>query len=122
MAIEQLPSANAFAVGGTTSVANHVVGQEVDGFEESGESKMNAAGQHLVDIVYSRRATKSLTLELANGGSAALYVSGGSVDASFSPSGTPKVWEIRSATVTKTRGPTQIALELVSLTESITAP
>jgi hypothetical protein len=32
------------------------------------------------------------------------------------------VWEIRSVSVTNTRGPVQVSLNLVSLTESIAAP
>ena len=122
MAAEQLP-ASQFAVGGQTAVVAYVVGQTVDGFEEDGETKQTTAGQFKCEITYSRRATKELTLELSNTATATYYVSGGCVDASFIPcAAAVGVWEIRSATRTNTRGPVQVALSLVSLTEAITAP
>lgn len=121
MAAEQLPSAAAYAVGGQSAVANHVVGQEVDGFIEDGESKQLASGQHACDIVYSRRKTKSLTLELGNGATATDYMAGGHVDATFAPGGTA-AWEIASVQRVNTRGPVQLNLELISITEDITAP
>lgn len=120
MAAEQLPIANAYTIGGQSTVANHVVGQEVDGFVEDGEEKKNAAGQHQCDITYSRRKTKSLTLELGSGATVTDYCKGGHVDASFVAGGTA-AWEITSVQRVNTRGPVQLNLELVSLTEDITA-
>ena len=120
MAAEQLPVANAYTIGGQSTVANMVVGQEVDGFVEDGESKQLASGQHACDIVYSRRKTKSLTLEITSG-DATGYAVGGALDATFATGGTA-AWEIASVNVVKTRGPLQLNLELVSLTEDITAP
>jgi len=120
MAAEQLPSAAAYTLGGQSTVANTVVGQEVDGFMEEGEAKQTAAGQHACDITYSRRKTKSLTLELGNGADPTDYAVGGYLDYSFSAGGTA-AWEITSCRVTKTRGPVQVSLDLVSLTEDITA-
>lgn len=121
MAAEQLPSAAGYAVGGQSAVAGYVVGQEVDGFIEEGESKQTPAGAHACDITYSRRKTKSLTLELAHGTDLTDYMQGGHVDATFAPGGTA-AWEIRSVTRVNTRGPVQLNLELVSITEDITAP
>lgn len=122
MAQEQLPAAQ-FTVGGQTAIAGFVVGQEVDGFEEDSEAKQTATGAHKCDITYSRRKTKSLTLELAAGVDSAtlntLYMEGGGLDETFLAVG--EVWEIRSAQRVNTRGPVQINLELVSLTDSITA-
>jgi len=118
---EQLPIANAREVAGQVAVANHIVLTEVDGFEEDTEARQAANGRHSVDITYSRRKTKTLTMELAHGGDPTLYQEGGHVTASYVP-GTPAAWEIRSAQRINTRGPVQIALELVSLTESIPAP
>jgi hypothetical protein len=120
---EQLP-ASQFAVGGQSAVVGHIVGQTVDSFEEDTETKTTTAGQFKCEITYSRRATKSFTMELANtGATAADYVEGGCVDAAFAPClPAVGVWEIRSATVVKTRGPVQVSLNLVSLTESIAAP
>lgn len=122
MAAEQLPIANAYTVGGQSTVAKHVVVTESDGFIEDGESKKNAAGQHHCDITYSRRKTKSLTLELADGATVTDYCIGGHVDASFVANGTPAAWEIASVQRVMTRGPVQLNLELISLTEDITSP
>jgi len=122
MAIEQLPAAQ-FAVGGQSTVAKHVVGQTVDGFEEDGETKQTSGGQFKCDLTYSRRATKEITMECEDDATVTHYAIGGSVDASFVPCvAASGVWEIRNATITKTRGPIQVALSLVSLTEAITAP
>ena len=120
MAAEQLP-ATKYAVGGQSAVANHQVISETSGFEEDGEEKKTAAGQHNCDITYSRRATKTVTLELEDGATESTYMSGGALDASFAPGGTA-AWEIRSVQKVNTRGPVQLVLELVSLTEQITAP
>lgn len=121
MAAEQLPSTAGLTPGGQSAVANHVVGTEVDGFVEEGESIQTAAGQHLADLTYSRRKTKAFTLELGNGADATLYMEGGSVDATYAPGGTA-AWKIRSVQRINTRGPVQLSLELISLTEDITAP
>ncbi len=119
MAQEQLP-AEQYAVGGQTEIANYVVISEVDGFEEDTEAKQTAAGQHKCDITYSRRATKSLTLELLAAADATDYVSGGGLDATYGTDG-DKVWEIRSVQRVNTRGPIQLQLELVSLVDTIAA-
>ena len=118
----QLP-ASQFAVGGQDTVTTYIVGTVVDGFEEDSEVKNTTDGQFKCDITYSRRATKDLTLELSNTASATAYVDGGSVDASFVPcAAAVGVWEIRGVTRTNTRGPTQVSLQLVGLTELIAAP
>lgn len=122
MGLEQLPSAAGLACGGQSAVANHVVGTEVDGFAEDGESIQTAGGQHLADLTYSRRKTKEFTLELGNGADPESYLAGGSVDATFVAGGTPAAWKIRSVQRINTRGPIQLALDLISLTEDITAP
>jgi hypothetical protein len=61
------------------------------------------AGQFKANITYSRRATKSLTLECEASFDTSIYTDGGGLDATLLATGT--VWEIRSATVTNTRGP-----------------
>jgi hypothetical protein len=118
MAQEQLPAAQ-YTVGGQETVADHVVISQTDGFEEDGEAKKTAAGQHKCDLTYSRRATRSLVLELAFGADPTTYMEGGGLDASYVPGG--EVWEIRSVSRVNTRGPVQLNLELVSLTDTITA-
>jgi len=117
---EQLGTA--YKTGGQSTVADHIVVSERDGFEEDGEAKQLATGQHSTDITYSRRKTKSLTLELLTAADATDYIEGGHTDASYVAGGSPAAWEIRSARVVKTRGPVQVELELVSLTEDIAAP
>jgi hypothetical protein len=119
MAAEQLP-ASQFTVNGQTAIAGFVVVQEVDGFEEDTESKQTASGAHKADITYSRRKTKSLTLEVTSAAVAGLYIEGGGLNADYLASDNP-VWEIRSASRTNTRGPIQIQLELVALVDTITA-
>lgn len=121
MSAEQLPVENAYTVGGQSTVENHVVGQEVDGFIEVGESKQNAAGQHQCDITYSRRKTKSLTLQLGSSATVTDYCEGGHVDSSFAFGGVA-AWEITGVQRVQTRGPVQLNLELISITEEITAP
>lgn len=120
MPAEQLPSAAAYTVGGQSTIADHIVVSEVDGFTEDGETKMLATGQFGCDIVYSRRKTKTVVLELLTGASQTGYLEGGHVDATFAPGGTA-AWEIKSVQRVNTRGPVQITLELVSITEDITA-
>jgi hypothetical protein len=110
-----------YATGGQSTVALHIVVSEVDGFEEDGEARQNADGTHSSDITYSRRATKTLTLELAHTASPTAYMAGGHVDATYNAGGVA-AWEIRSVQRINTRGPVQLQLELVSLTESIAAP
>ena len=120
---EQLP-ASQFAVGGQSAVVGHIVGPTVDCFEEDNDTKQTSGGQFKCEITYSRRATKQFTMELADtGATAADYVEGGCVDAAFAPClPAVGVWEIRSVSVVNTRGPVQVSLNLVSLTESIAAP
>jgi hypothetical protein len=118
MAQTQLPAAQ-FVVGGQTALTGLQVPSETTGFEEDAEDKQTQAGQFKANITYSRRATKSLTLECESSFDTSIYTDGGGLDATLLATGT--VWEIRSATVTNTRGPVQVALELVSLTDTITA-
>jgi hypothetical protein len=118
----QLPAAQ-FAVGGQPTVAGHIVISSASGFEEDSEVKQTSGGQFKCDITYSRRATLDLTLELANTADPTDYVKGIALDASYVPCAAASgVWEVRNVTRTNTRGPVQLSLQLVSLTESIAAP
>jgi hypothetical protein len=118
---EFLPAANTFTVGGQSTISGYIVINEVDGFVEDGESKTTALGQHYCDITYSRRKTKVVTLELAHGTTQTPYMKGGHVDATFGDLGTA-AWEIRNVSKQNTRGATQLTLDLISITEDITAP
>jgi hypothetical protein len=116
----QLP-ASQFAVGGQETLADHIVVSSVKGFEEDTEDKQTAAGQFKCNITYSRRATLDLTIELGDEADPKDYAKGGAVDAEYLPClPAVGVWEIRNVTRTNTRGPIQLSLQLVSLTESIT--
>jgi hypothetical protein len=118
----QLP-ASQFAVGGQETLTKHIVISSVKGFEEDSEDKQTTGGQFKSNITYSRRATLDLTIELGNTAEPKDYVKGGAVDASYLPClPAVGVWEIRNVTVTKTRGPIQLSLQLVSLTDLIAAP
>ena len=120
MATEQLP-ASQFTVGGQETVAGHKVISQNDGFEEDGETKTTTAGAHKCDITYSRRATRSLVLELVHGTAPTTYMVGGAVDVTYVPDNTvAPVWEIRNVSQVDTRGPIQLNLELVSLTDTMT--
>jgi len=118
MAQDQLP-ATQFVVGGQPTITNVTVVSSTTGFEEDSEDKATQAGQFKTNITYSRRATLSLTLEVEDGFDTDIYKDGGGLDATYAAVGT--AWEIRSSQVTATRGPTQVQLELVSLTDTITA-
>ena len=119
MATEQLP-ASQFVVGGQSSLTNHVVVREVDGFEEDGEDKITQAGQFKCAITYSRRLTKTLELELLAAATPAHYVVGGYTDAAYVPTvAATAVWEIKSVSQTRTRGPVVMTLELVKLTDQL---
>lgn len=109
-----------YAVGGQSAIDDLIVLEEVDGFEETPETHNTTAGQFKCDLVFSRRKTKSVSVELANTATVTDYVKGGYVSALFVPS-TPSlgVWEIRGVTQTRTRGATQLSLELVSMAEEV---
>jgi len=119
MATEQLP-ASQFAVGGQATLADHVVISTKDGFEEDGEDKLTQAGQFKCALTYSRRLTKSLELELLGAADVTAYVVGGYTDAAYASTvAATAIWEIRSVSQTRTRGPVVLALELVSLTDTL---
>ena len=126
MATEQLPDSQ-YTVGGQVAASKYQVISSSYGIEEDTESKKNATGQHRCDITYSRRQTLSITVELEDDASAALWVTGGSIasDATIAfplaDGSTASAWEIRSVQRLHTRGPVQIQLELVSTTDLITA-
>ena len=110
-----------FAVGGQSTITGLIVLEETDGFEEDVETKLTTAGQFKADVVYSRRKTKSLSIELSNTATITHYVEGGYVDAAFAPAAAAlAVWEIRSVSQTRTRGAVQLELELVSLSDEVT--
>jgi len=126
MATEQLPAAQ-FTVGGQVEAANYQVISSEYGIAEDGEAKKNAAGQHKCDITYSRRQTLKITLELEAAAVPTLWMEGGSIAADatikfpLADGSTARAWEIVSCGRTNTRGAVQVALDLISLTDLITA-
>lgn len=116
MATTQLP-ASQYVVGGQPSVSGYILPQAQYGLDEDAETKQDANGRFKCKIAYSRRATLSVTLEVTTGTPA--YQAGGEIASGVftDGAGTATAWKIRSATLTKTRGPQIVALDLVAQTD-----
>lgn len=115
MATEQLPAAQ-YIVAGQPSLSGWEVIQADYGFEEDFEDKQDATGQQKAKITYSRRQTLSLTLEAAHGGTVHTYVAGGQIASgtlTLADGSTASAWNIRSATLGRTRGVTTMQLDLI---------
>ena len=120
---QQLPSA-LYAVGGQLTLSGWVLPQNAYGFEEDSEVKTEASGIFKADITYSRRQTLSVTLEALAAATVSTYQTGGSVASgvfTLADGSTETAWKIRSATLTRTRGPVQVELDLIQLGDLITA-
>lgn len=123
MAVEQLP-ADQYVVGGQLTVAGWVLPENSYGIEEDGETKQDAAGVFKSELTYSRRQTLSVTLECTAAGTQADYSKGGTILSGVfvNSQGGPTAWKIRNVTDTRTRGPRVVTLDLIALTEGISAP
>ena len=120
MATEQTPSAE-FTIGGQPTVSGYTVQGADYGYEEDAEQKKDANGRFLCKITYSRRATLKLEME-ANSGTTPAYQDGGTIASGeiADGAGNATAWKIRSATVTKTRGPIAVSLDIIALTDLLT--
>lgn len=120
MATSQLPSA-AYVIGGQPTVSGWKLPDAQYGFDEDAETKTTAAGQFQTDIVYSRRQTLRVTLEALTGGTLTTYAKGGQISSGVfaDGGGIATAWKIRSASMRKTRGPVQVELDLISLTDDL---
>lgn len=116
MATEQLPALQ-YVIGGQPTLAGYILPQAQYGIEEDGESKYDANGRFKSDLTYSRRATLSVTLQVTSG--TPTYQNGGEIASGVftDGAGTATAWKIRSATLTKTRGPKVVELDLIAQTD-----
>ncbi len=118
MATEQLPTA-VYAIGGQPTVSGWVLPQAQYGIEEDTEAKQNSNGRFNAKITYSRRPTLQVTLEAEHGTTLTAYQDGGQIASGVlaDAAGTETAWKIRNATLTKTRGPAQVELDLIAQTD-----
>ncbi len=118
MATEQLPTA-VYAIGGQPTVSGWVLPQAQYGFEEDSEVKTNSNGRFNAKIAYSRRPTLQVTLEAEHGTTLTTYQTGGAIAGGVfaDGGGNATAWKIRNATLTKTRGPAQVELDLIAQTD-----
>jgi hypothetical protein len=116
MATELMPVAH--TVGGQPTVTGYVVISAEYGIEEDQEVKQDANGRFLSKITYSRRPTLKLEME-ATSGTTPTYQNGGTIASGTIADGHGDAmgWKIRSATVTNTRGPIAVSLDLIGLTD-----
>jgi hypothetical protein len=119
MATELMPVEH--TVGGQPTVSGYVVTNAVYGVEEDTETKQAPDGGFLSKITYSRRPTLRLEME-AESGTTPAYSDGGTIASGSITDGNGDAmgWKIRSATVTNTRGPIAVSLDLIGLTDYLT--
>ena len=120
MAVEQLP-ASQYVVGGQLILTGWVLPENSYGIEEDGETKQTAAGAFKCEITYSRRQTLSVTLEATTAEEPGVYSKGGEIASGVfaNSQGGATGWKIRDVAETRTRGPVQVTLDLIALTEGI---
>ena len=120
MATEQLPSA-LYKIAGQPTLAGawadkfEVINASY-GIEEDSETKQTAAGQFKAEITYSRRETCSLELEGLDETDASTLSQGGELASgilTLADGTTASAWNIRSATLTTTRGVQGVTLDLI---------
>lgn len=118
MATEQLP-ASQFVVGGQPTLAGWTLPSAQYGFEEDSEPKTNSNGRFKCKLTYSRRSTLSVTIEADDGTTLTTYQTGGGILSGVftDGAGNATAWKIRSAVLTKTRGPSSVALDLIAQTD-----
>ena len=113
MATEQLP-ASQYVIAGQLTLTGYVIPQNAYGIEEDSEIKYDANGRFKCKITYSRRSTLSVSMEVKTG--TPTYQAGGEIASGVfaDGAGTATAWKIRSATLTKTRGPQMVELDLIA--------
>ena len=116
MATTQLP-ASQYVVGGQPTLNGYILPQAQYGLDEDAETKQDEDGRFKCKIAYSRRPTLSVTLEVTSGTPA--YQSGGEIASGVftDGAGNATAWKIRNATLTKTRGPQVVSLDLIAQTD-----
>ena len=109
---EQYPT-NTLAVGGQGTLAGWDVLEDQKSFAEAANSYRNANGTHKVDIVYSRRQRRVLTLQAQYGTSPATLLAGGSLTYDSVS------WRIESFDPRHTHEPITATLTLIAVADSI---
>jgi len=117
---EQLPE-NQYVVGGQPTVSGYILPQAQYGFEEDADQKQDGNGRFRAKITYSRRPTLTVTLEVLDSTTPA-YQNGGEIASGVfvDGAGNATAWKIRNATLTKTRGPWMVELDLIAQTDLVT--
>jgi len=121
MATEQLPSAT-YTIAGQQTVTGWEVLSSNFGFQEDGEDKADAAGQHKARINYSRRQTLQLEMEALAAADIDAYQTGGQVASgifTLADGSTAAAWNIVSATMGQTRGVTTCSLSLIQQADAL---
>jgi len=116
MATEQTP-ASQYVIAGQLTLSGYVIPQNAYGVEEDFEYKYDEDGRFKCKIVYSRRSTLNVSMEVTTG--TPTYQNGGEIASGVfvDGAGTATAWKIRNATLTKTRGPQMVELDLISQTD-----
>jgi len=109
---DQYPT-NTLAVGGQGTLTGWDVLEEGGGFEEDARPYKNPNGTHKVDIVYSRRQTKELTLQAQFGTTPATLLQGGTITYGG------VLYRIRNFTPRSTQEPLSATLSLIAVADSI---
>jgi hypothetical protein len=120
MATEQLATA-VYKIAGQPALAGDLAGkyeviEATYGFEEDSEVKQKQTGQFGADITYSRRETCQLELEALHDTDSEALIVAGELASGILPradGSTASAWNIRSATLNKTRGVQSVSLDLI---------
>jgi hypothetical protein len=120
MATEQLATA-LYKIAGQPTLSGalenkYEVIQATYGFEEDSETKQKQSGLFNSEITYSRRETCQLELEALHETDSEGLVTGGELASGIltrADGSTASAWNIRSATLGKTRGVQTVSLDLI---------
>ena len=119
MATEQLP-ADTYVIGGQLTLTGYILPTNSYGYEEDMEYKYTSTGRFNCKITYGRRPTLSVQLEVLASATPTFQAGGEIASCVFvNGSGDATAWKIKSATLTKTRGPQIVALELAAQTDML---
>jgi len=122
MATEQLPEAT-YSIAGQVTATGWEVISNTYGFEEDSEDKAGAAGQHKAKITYSRRVTLQLEMEALAAADVDAYQTGGQVASgvfTLADGSTATAWNIRNASLGRTRGVATVSLDLIQQGDLLT--
>ncbi len=109
---EQLPT-NKMTIGGQEEVEDWIVRESVWGKEEDDEDVPEASGKFRTNITYSRRQTLRLTLEATGDATADEFRGIGEYEHD------DVLYKVRDVQETRTRGPVQVTLDLISTVDDL---